>query len=136
MTSRKQSIADESEKLCGGLADMGCKFHWEADNRGGVNSRYVFVRRPVVAKIRVSDHKSDRTERDKRKSRTLVLDVGPHALSWQDALAEIRTAGGWCSRCGAPPMDGKYYGWAGQRLCEQSWSGDPAHRPACPLRGK
>lgn len=90
----KQSIADDSEQLCGALSDMGCEFHWEADNRGGFNSRYVFVRRPVAAKIRVSDHKSDRIERAKEKSRTLLLDVGPHGLSWQDAVAQIRAAAG------------------------------------------
>jgi hypothetical protein len=86
---RKQ-IEEDTEKLCGALSDLGFEFHWEADNRGGKNSRYIMTRRPIAAKIRVSDHPSPRVEKEKARSKCVILDVGPHALSWQAALSELQ----------------------------------------------
>lgn len=87
-------VADASEALCGGLTDLGCIYEIEFDNRGGNRSRYIFVRKPIAAKIRVSDHPSDRTAKEVVRSRTLTLDVAVKraGLSWQDALSEIGNA--------------------------------------------
>jgi hypothetical protein len=82
-------VASISEKLCGALTDMGCAYDIEIDNRGGKRSRYVHVRKPVSAKIRISDHKSDRIEKERGRSKMLVLDVGPHGMHWRDAVKAI-----------------------------------------------
>lgn len=84
-----KSVIEASESLCRALGDRGFVFHWEADNRGGKSSRYIFVRQPVPMKIRIADHTSDRIEKDKQRSRVKVLDVGPHAMTVEAALAEI-----------------------------------------------
>ena len=89
MKNGKKIIEDIAGSLCSALTDLGCEFYWEGDNRGGKHtSKYIFVRKPVAMKIRVSDHRSDRAEKDKQK-RVKTFDVGPHSQSWQDAIAEI-----------------------------------------------
>ena len=87
--NKRDLIADLSENLCSRLTDLGFEFHWEADNRHHNRSRYIFVRRPVPLKIRVSDHPSPRIEKEKENSRVKVFDVGPHALSTNEVLNEI-----------------------------------------------
>ncbi|MDE2096556.1 MAG: hypothetical protein KGL39_04860 [Patescibacteria group bacterium] len=86
----KQSIDADTEGLCGALSSEGFEFHWEADNRGGKSSRYFFIRRPIVAKVRISDHVSDRTQKEQKNSRTLCLDVGSHSITWQQAMRRLR----------------------------------------------
>ena len=85
-------IVGTTERLCGALSDLGCVYEVEFDNRGGKRSRYIYVRKPVSVKIRVSDHRSDRMEKDKARSRQMVLDVGKHGLSWEEAVAQIHEA--------------------------------------------
>jgi hypothetical protein len=89
-----KEVENASESLCGGLTDLGCTYEIEFDNRGGNRSRYIYIRRPLAAKIRVSDHPSDRAEKDMKNSRMLVLDVGTgrHGISWQVALEKIADA--------------------------------------------
>lgn len=83
-------IADNSGKVCAGLDSLGCQYYLEADNRGGKRaSQYIIVRKPVAAKIRVSDHRSNWVERNAGRSKTVIVDVGPHGVTWQDAVKAI-----------------------------------------------
>lgn len=83
-------MVDElNARLCAALTKRGMTFEWEADGRGAKVSHYFFVRKPLLLKIRISQHKSNRIEKEKNHSRISVLDIGPHAMSYAEALTEI-----------------------------------------------
>ena len=91
--SRKQQfdVLATAGAIASACAAMGLTFEIEADNRHGKRaSRYVCVRKPFAAKIRVADHRSNWIERNGARSRALMLDVGPHALSAADAIAAVK----------------------------------------------
>lgn len=75
MARGKQVIEDAHLALCGALSDMGCIYDISIDNRGGSRSRYIYVRKPIAAKLRVSDHGSDRMEKDARHSKMPLFDI-------------------------------------------------------------
>lgn len=85
------AVADLAAALCGSLSDRGFTYTFSTDNRGGNRSCYIFITRPVSAKIRVSDHPSDRAEKDVQRSKSLVLDVGVgrHGITADAALAHL-----------------------------------------------
>lgn len=79
----KQEVQDIAAQLCGALTDLGCEYHFEADNRSNRHSHYIYVRRPKYIEIRISDH-----PRKKGKLRK-QLDVGQHGVSLERAIEEI-----------------------------------------------
>lgn len=90
-------VKDVAASICGALSDGGYTYTFSADNRGGNRSCYIFVTRPVSAKIRISDHPSDRADKEVNRSRTPVLDVGlgRHGITPEAAiqrLDELRAA--------------------------------------------
>lgn len=89
----KREIEDATTSIAGGLTDLGCQYDCQFDNRGGNRSNYLFVRKPVPAKIRISDHPSTRIDKDKGRAKMLTIDVsvGPRqfGVTWQEALAQI-----------------------------------------------
>lgn len=91
MNKKRRSVpSDLAADLARQLSDMGCVYEWEGDNRSYRNSRYIFVRRPVAAKFRVADHPSDRIQKDLGRSRGRVYDVGPHAMSVEQAIEAFK----------------------------------------------
>lgn len=94
MARKRFDVGDLAGSVCRVLDDLGCAYHWEGDNRAGKVSRYFFVRSPVSMKIRVSDHPSERIQKDIERSRHVVMDVGPHAMSLdefaQQAAATVK----------------------------------------------
>lgn len=87
--SKRNTIEADSGNICAELERLGCVYDWQMDNRGSNNSRYIFVRKPFAIKIRVSDHRGKRAERDKEISKTLFFDVGPHGARWEEAISSI-----------------------------------------------
>lgn len=91
----KQSVKDVTTALCGALTDLGAVYDCDFDNRGGNHrSCYVFLRKPITAKIRISDHRSSRIDKDKGRSKMLIIDVGignhsKYGIGWQEAVAQI-----------------------------------------------
>jgi hypothetical protein len=81
--AKKQEIQDMAARLCSVLTDLGCDFHFEADNRSSHRSHYIYVRRPKYIEIRVSDHRA--TKRPKQ------FDVGPHGMPVDHAIQAITT---------------------------------------------
>lgn len=90
MKNDKQVTEDLSLQVAGFLSDVGCVYECQFDNRGGKRARYLFVRRPVAAKIRVSGHPSDRIEKDAGRSRVPVFDIGPKRMSFTDFTVAFR----------------------------------------------
>lgn len=88
----KQITEDLTLEVAGFLSDAGCVYECQFDNRGGKRARYIFVRKPVACKIRISGHPSDRVEKDAAHSRVPVFDVGPRRLSLDDFKAAFREA--------------------------------------------
>ena len=64
MKNGKKITEDLTLQVCGFLSDTGCVYDLQRDNRGGMRSSYVFVRKPVPMKIRISAHRSPRIEKD------------------------------------------------------------------------
>lgn len=90
MKRRRFDIGATAGEIGSALAEMGCVFEWEADNRGGYTSRYIFVRQPVAAKIRVADHPPNKQwVRAAERAKILMLDVQPRGLTADEAIAEI-----------------------------------------------
>jgi hypothetical protein len=89
----KREVEDATTSIAGALTDLGCQYDCEFDNRGGNRSNYIFVRKPVPAKIRIADHPSSRMDKDKGRAKVLVIDVnvGPRkfGVTWQEAVAQI-----------------------------------------------
>lgn len=91
----KETVRDVVTALCGALSDLGCVYDCDFDNRGGQNkSCYVFVRKPLPAKLRVSDHRSSRIDKDKGRAKMLIIDIGvgarvKNAITWQEAITQI-----------------------------------------------
>lgn len=90
----KATISDVTTSLCGALTDLGCQYSCDIDNRGGNRSTYIHITRPLPAKIRISDHRSSRIDRDKGRSKILIIDVDvgcrtKGAVTWQEAVAQI-----------------------------------------------
>ncbi len=89
----RPTIKDVTTALCGALSDLGCVYDCELDNRGGNRSTYVRLRKPTPAKIRISDHRSSRIDKDKGRAKMLIIDVDVeargHGVSWQEAVAQI-----------------------------------------------
>lgn len=89
----RRDVEDATTALAGGLSDLGCVYDCEFDNRGGNRSNYIFVRRPLPAKIRIADHPSQRMDKDKARAKMLMIDVsvGPRkfGVTWQEAIAQI-----------------------------------------------
>ena len=87
----RETVRDVTTALCGALTDLGCQYSCDSDNRGGNRSAYIHVTRPVPAKIRIADHKSSRIDKDKGRSKILVIDVGicGRGISWQEAASQI-----------------------------------------------
>jgi hypothetical protein len=79
----KQEIADATARLCSVLTGLGFEYHFEADNRGGNKSHYIYVRRPIYMEIRISDHPMNKIKRRKR------FDIGPHGISLDQAIEQI-----------------------------------------------
>jgi hypothetical protein len=80
----KQEVQDMVAKLCGVLTELGCEYHYEADNRSNRHSHYIYVRRPKYMEIRVSDHPANKIRGRK------AFDIGPHGMPLDLALEEIR----------------------------------------------
>jgi hypothetical protein len=89
MKNDKQITEDLSLRVAGFLSDAGCMYDLQFDNRGGKRARYLFVRKPIAAKIRVSGHPSDRVEKDIERSRIPVFDIGPRRMSFDDFAASF-----------------------------------------------
>lgn len=87
-----RKVDDAMTALCGGLSDLGCVFHTEAS--ASTRTNYVLVRKPIQAKIRVSDHPSHKFDKGAKRSRMLELDVSTsgRGATWQDALKQMREA--------------------------------------------
>lgn len=79
----KKAVEDTVAKLLTALANLGCEFHFEADNRASRHSHYVYVRRPKYIEIRVSDHPANKIKRRK------AFDIGPHGMSLEKAVEGI-----------------------------------------------
>lgn len=91
MKSKHFDVIAASGEIASALSAMGCLYELEADNRGGKRaSRYLCVRKPIAAKVRVANHRSNWVEQNAGRSRILMLDVGPHALSVADAIAQLQ----------------------------------------------
>lgn len=90
---KTKAVRDATTALCGALTDLGCVYECQFDNRGGNRSDYIHVRRPLPAKIRISDHPSSRVDKDKVRAKILVIDVNVGArkfgVTWQEAVAQI-----------------------------------------------
>ena len=84
MKNDKRITEDLSLKVAGFLSDAGCVYDLQFDNRGGARARYLFVRKPIACKIRVSGHPSNRMEKDIERSRVPVFDIGPRRMSFDD----------------------------------------------------
>jgi hypothetical protein len=86
--SRKRfDVVGAADEIGGWLSRMGYVFELEGDNRGGASaSRYLCVRKPIAAKIRVSNHRSNWVKENAKRSRMLMLDVGPHAMTPEEAM--------------------------------------------------
>lgn len=80
---RKNEIQEMAAAVCGLLTELGCEYHFEADNRSSKRSAYIYVRRPKYMEIRVSDHAAGRVRRHKQ------FDIGPHGISVDQAIADI-----------------------------------------------
>jgi hypothetical protein len=78
---KKIDVQGMAAAVCGVLTELGCEYHFEADNRSDRSSHYIYVRRPKYIEIRVSDHPTSR----RRKQ----FDIGPHGLPIDRAIAEI-----------------------------------------------
>lgn len=88
----KRITEDLSLQVAGFLSDYGCAYELHFDNRGGNRARYLFVHKPVSAKIRVSGHPSDRIEKDMAHSRIPIFDIGPLRMSFDqftEAFVEL-----------------------------------------------
>lgn len=85
------AVEDAHLTICGALSDMGCIYDISIDNRGGSRSRYIFVRKPVQLKIRVSDHGSDRIDKEKVRSKVEIIDVRTdgRGMTAEDSIARI-----------------------------------------------
>lgn len=79
----KKQVEDTVAKLLGALAELGCEFHFESDNRANRHSHYVYVRRPKYIEIRVSDHPANKARRRK------AFDIAPHGTSLEQAIMGI-----------------------------------------------
>jgi len=82
---QKVEIQDMAAKLCGVLGDLGFEYDIQADNRGGHKSFYIYARRPRYMEIRISDHPAG-----KRGKHRKTFDIGPHGVSLDHAISEIR----------------------------------------------
>lgn len=91
MLRGKIAIEGAHLALCGALTDIGCTYDIHTDNRGGGRSRYIFARKPVAFKVRVSDHGSDRVKKDAAHSRVPIFDVRTdgRGLTVQEAITAI-----------------------------------------------
>lgn len=94
MRSRNQGLVDDAVlSICGALSDMGCVYYTEATQ--STATKYVIVRKPIQAKIRVSDHASKSFEKSAKRSRTMEVDVdatGKSDRTWQAAVEAIKKA--------------------------------------------
>jgi hypothetical protein len=81
-------VRDTTTAICGALSDLGAVYDCQFDNRGGNRSDYIFVRRPIAAKIRISDHRSGRVEKDMQRSKMATFDVRA-GTGWEQELAEL-----------------------------------------------
>lgn len=80
----KSEVMDTAASLCGILTDLGCIYEFEADNRSQNKSVYIYVRRPRYFQVRVSDHPR------KKHARKMMIDIGPHGLSLDEAIVQIK----------------------------------------------
>lgn len=89
--SKQRAVADIHARICAELSDRGYIYEIQIDNRGGDRARYIFVRQPISAKIRVSDHDSDRIKKEAHHSRTCIFDVRVNGggLTWQQCIAAL-----------------------------------------------
>lgn len=83
------AVDDAVTSLSGGLSDLGCVFHTEASASSA--TRYVIVRKPVQAKIRVSDHKSHKFEKSVKRAKAMI-EINVEATAWREALTKITDA--------------------------------------------
>lgn len=81
-------VRDTTTAICGALSDRDAVYDCQFDNRGGNRSDYIFVRSPIAAKIRISDHRSDRVEKDKQRSKMPTFDVRA-GNGWEQELSEL-----------------------------------------------
>lgn len=102
MATRKNfDVEAVAGEIGSALFARGLVFEIEGDNRGGrAASRYLCVRKPFAAKIRVSNHRSNWVERNAQRSRLLMLDVGPHGITAAEAVATIDA-----HRASPPPQE-------------------------------
>jgi hypothetical protein len=84
-----QEIKDIAARICGALTEFGFEYHFEADNRSGWKSCYIYVRKPIYMEIRISDHPQNKVKRRKQ------FDIGPHGMSPEAAIAEIKQLREW-----------------------------------------
>lgn len=87
---RRHIPADVAADLTRELEALGCVYEWSGDNRSHRTSRYIFVRRPLPATFRVADHPSERINKAVVKARGQIFDVGPHAMTVEQALAAYK----------------------------------------------
>lgn len=91
----RETVRDITTTLCGELTRIGCEYDCEFDNRGGNGrSDYIFIHKPLPAKIRVASHPSRRIDKDKGHANMLIIDVGvgpshKNGVTWQEAVAQI-----------------------------------------------
>lgn len=100
MKNDKQVTEDLTLEIAGFLSDAGCVYDCQFDNRGGERARYIFVRKPLASKIRISGHVSNRIEKDAAHSRIPIFDIGPRRMSvanfvqsFRELLSEAETPG-------------------------------------------
>lgn len=79
----KQEVQEMTARLCSVLTELGCEYHFEADNRSKWHSHYIYVRRPKYTEIRISDHAINKIKRRK------TFDIGPHGMPLDQAIKEI-----------------------------------------------
>lgn len=83
---KKFAVRDAVGRLCRSLSALGCVYEIE-----GSASQYVYVRRPLPAKFRVSDHRPKLSRFLRDTGRALYFfDIGPHNLTVQQAVDAYR----------------------------------------------